>query len=140
MPNIADCRLETAAATFLEAVLGILKCKSTRVIYTTSVNIDHDIVRYIFRNKGAAAPDGFMLYEKDDVCRLCLPSFWYYYFDELGQGVAIDFPVKLKTKLTFHSKRFVLNNSSSLVEGPLIPLEKIIVVINRRAFSQDKLT
>ena len=110
------------------------------VSYTTSVNIDHDIVRYIFRNKGAAAPDGFMLYEKDDFCRLCLPSFWYYYFDELGQGVAIDFPVKLKTKLTFHSKRFVLNNSSSLVEGPLIPLEKIIVVINRRAFSQDKLT
>ena len=46
---IADCRLETAAATFVEAILGLLKCKSTCISYTASINVDHDIVRYIFR-------------------------------------------------------------------------------------------
>ena len=140
MPNIADCRLEAAATTLVEAVLGILKCKSTRVSYTTSINIDHDIVRYIFRNKGTIAPDGFMLYEKEDFSRLCLPPFWYYYFDELGQGVSINFPVKLKTKLAFHSKRFVVNNGGSLEKGPLIATEKVIVVIIRKACSHNIIT
>ena len=48
LPNITDYRLETAAATFVEAILGILKCKSTHISFTASINVDHDIVRYIF--------------------------------------------------------------------------------------------
>ena len=62
-------------ATFVEAILGLLKCKSTRISFTAPINVDHDIVRYIFRNKGIIGPDNYMLYEKDNFCRLCLPPF-----------------------------------------------------------------
>ena len=43
--NITDYRLETAAATFVEAILGLLKCKSTHINFTACINVDHDIVR-----------------------------------------------------------------------------------------------
>lgn len=81
-----------------------------------------------------------MLYEKDNFCRLCLPPFWWYYFDEFGQGVAIDFPLKLKTTLAFHSKPFIANKGGSLRKGPLIPSEKVIVFINWKACSQNIIT
>ena len=139
-PTIEGWRLEAAAAAFVEAVLGILKCKSVRVSFNTCISIDHDIVRYIFKNKGSIAPDGFNLYTKEDFSRFCLPPFWYYYFDELGEGVSVDFPVKLKTKLGFHSKRFIVNNFGSIKKGPLIPSEKVSVVIIRKACSKNTIT
>ena len=86
--------------------------------------VDHDIVRYIFKNNRSIAPDGFNLYVKEDFSRFCLPPFWYY-FDELCEGVSVDFPVKLKTKLGFHSKRFIVNYFGSLEKGPLIPSESL---------------
>ena len=110
-PNITDVRLEAAATTFVEAVLAILKC---RVNYSTKVSIDHDIIRFVFRNKGTSATDGYLLYEKDDFSRFCLPPFWYYYLDELGQGISVNFPIKLKSKLAFDSKRFVVNSKGTL--------------------------
>ncbi|RMX58530.1 hypothetical protein pdam_00023466, partial [Pocillopora damicornis] len=55
-------------ATFVEAILGLLKCKSTRISFTASINVDHDIVRYIFRNKSIIGPNNYMLYEKDNFC------------------------------------------------------------------------
>ena len=64
--------------------------------------------------------------KRTNFCRLCLPPFWWYYFDEFGQGVAIDFPLKLKTTLAFHSKPFIANKGGSLRKGPLIPSEKLL--------------
>jgi hypothetical protein len=51
-----------------------------------------------------------MLYEKDDFERFELPFYWYYYLDELGQGIMLKFPLKIKTKLSFAQKRFIVNN------------------------------
>ena len=36
-----------------------------------------------------------MLYEKDDFSRLELPSYWWYYLTDFGEGIAVDFPIKL---------------------------------------------
>ena len=64
----------------------------------------------------------------------------WYYFDEFGQGVAIDFPFKIKTKLAFHFKCFIANKGGSLRKGPLILSEKVIVIINQKACSQNIIT
>ena len=64
----------------------------------------------------------------------------YYYIDELGHDVSVDFPVKAKTKLPFHPKRFVVNNGGSTEKGPLIPTENVIVVVNRKACSHNIIT
>ena len=40
-PTREGWRLEAAAAAFVEAVLGILKCKSVCVSFNTYISIDH---------------------------------------------------------------------------------------------------
>ncbi|CAH3147372.1 unnamed protein product [Pocillopora meandrina] len=50
--HLGQIHQSNTTATFVEAILGLLKCKSTRISFTASIHVDHDIVRYIFRNKG----------------------------------------------------------------------------------------
>ena len=88
---------ERASVLFLEGVLGILKRKCHRVQFNATIDVDHDIVCHVFQGKGQESPDGkFMLYEKDDFERFELPFYWYYYLDELGQGIMLKFPLKIK--------------------------------------------
>lgn len=54
--------------------------------------------------------------------------------------MSVDFPVKLKTKLRFHSKRLIVNNFGSLKKAPLVPSEKVSVVIMRKACSKNTIT
>ena len=133
-PNIDENQLEVASATFLEALLSILKCKSIRMQHSITVSLDHDIIRFVFGNNGTPSEDKFIVYENDDFSRLCLPPFWHYYF-ELGQGVQVDFPVKLKTQLSFKSKRYFIKECGTLEKRPFIPYEKVCLVSNRKACS-----
>ena len=136
-PTISSDRLERAAVIFSEAVHSLLKSKSVRLRFTETVYIDHDIIRCVFKNKGRASPnDKFMLYDKEDFGNFGLPQFWNYYFDALGQGVKVLFPMKIRMKLGFTSARFVVNENGVLDKAPLTPLEKVVIVINRRACSQ----
>ena len=101
-------RVQSASASFLEGILSILKSNAVKVIYSTEIRIDHDILRYVLNGKGKRAADGVrMVYEKNDFARFELPYYWYYCLNQLGQGIAADFPVKLKTVLTNSKKKNV---------------------------------
>ena len=132
-PRISSERLEAAAV--IEAILGLLKCKAVRATYSTEILLDHDI-RYLFRGRGKLLGDRIsLLYEKEDFSRLCLPPFWYYYLNQLGQGVAVKFPIKLKSVLKISRKRFIVSNGA-LVQATMSPIEKLIITINRKACDQ----
>ena len=135
-PRISSERLEAAAVNFTEAILGLLKCKAVRATYSTEILLDHDIIRYLFRGRGKLSGDRIsLLYEKEDFTRLCLPPFWYYYLNQLGQGVAVNFPIKLKSVLKMSRKRFIVS-SGALVQATMSPIEKLIITINRKACDQ----
>ena len=36
-----------------------------------------------------------MLSEKDNFFSLELPPYWWYYLNDFGEGIAVDFPIKL---------------------------------------------
>ena len=137
---IAQDRLEKAAATFSEAVLGLLKRKSTCLQLSANIHIDHDIMRYVLNNKGQMSPDNkFMLHNRDDFIKLGLPCFWDYYLDELGQGQKVIFPIKLRLKLGYSSKRFVIDGRQTLTKAQAIPMQMVMIFIIRRACTQDAL-
>ena len=72
-------RLQSASVAFLEGILSILKSNAVKVLYSTEIRMDHDIVRYVFKGKGKRAEDGVsILYEKNDFTRFELPPYWYY--------------------------------------------------------------
>ena len=124
----------------MEAVLSVLKCKAVKVTYSAVASIDHDVMRYVFKNKGIVAADGkCMFYEKDDFSRFILPKYWYYYLSELGIGIAVDFPIKLKTVLGYSFKRFILDSDKKLVGAPKFPTEKAVLFINRKACNENNI-
>lgn len=104
-----------------------------KATYSAEIPVDHDILRYIFRGRGTLSGDGIsMVYEITDFRRFCLPSYWYYYLNELGQGIAVSFPLKLKPVLKFSKKRFIFSNGK-LKQAPMSPVENVIITVNRRA-------
>ena len=79
-----------------------------------------------------------MLYDKGDFSRLKLPPYWYYYLNELGQGIAVDFPLKLKTILTY-SKKGYMSSSSQIKLAPNFPVEKVVIYVKRKACDSKNL-
>ena len=59
-------------------------------------------------------------------CRLELLTYWWYYLNELGEGIAVDFPTKLKTSLT-HSKKYFMSCSGQIKLVPNFPVEKVVI-------------
>lgn len=99
-----------------------------KATYSAEIPVDHDILRYIFRGRGTLSGDGIsMVYEITDFSRFCLPSYWYYYLNELGQGIAVSFHLKLKPVLNF------IFSNGKLKQAPMSPVENVIITVNRRA-------
>ena len=107
-----------------------------KATYSTEILLGHDITRYVFGGRGKLSGDGIsMLCEKEDFVRPCLPLFWHYYLNQLGQGVAVNFPVKLKSMLKMSRNRLIVSNGE-LGQAPMSPVEKCIITINRKAYDQ----
>ena len=73
-----------------------------------------------------------MLYELTDFSRFCLPSYWHYYLNELGQGIVVHFPLKLKQVLKFSKKRLICSNGV-LKQAHVSPVENVLITVNMRA-------
>lgn len=132
-------RVQSASASFLEGILSILKSNAVKVIYSAEITIDHDVLRYILNGKGKRAADGVsMFYEKNDFARFELPHYWYYCLNELGQGIAVDFPVKLKNVLTNLKKRFI-SCSGQVKLAQTFPVENVVIYVNRKACDGGKI-
>ncbi|XP_032221228.2 uncharacterized protein LOC125564402 [Nematostella vectensis] len=138
-PVITPERLENASALFLEGITSILKSKAVKAVHSTEIRIDHDIVRYIFKGCGKLAADKkSMFYEKSDFKRFGLPVYWYYCLDEHGQGITVDFPIKIKTVLSY-TKAYYIVSCGKLEKSPTSPVEKIVITLNRKACDQHNL-
>lgn len=116
-------RLCEAGRQFYAGTMGALKGKSLASIY---VQVDLDIWRYVSCNKGTNSQHhGHKLYGKEDFSRFStLPQNWWYYFNEHGEGHAINFPIKIKPVLNWTPAHYVWQQNK-LVPGPRTPLEKL---------------
>ena len=97
-------------------ILGLLKCKLHRVLFTATVEIDNDILRFVSQEKGRISPDGkFMLYNKDDFNSFALPQYWYYCWHYIEISFVFRngfFTIRISGINKFRTKdfRFVLLN------------------------------
>jgi hypothetical protein len=116
-PEIDGKRLEAVAIKFLNAVKRHLKCKTLDPKFT--IEFDHDIFRYIFRDKGLPSSlPGATLLAKNDFERMMLPCSWHYTLNKHGEGHSIEFPVRAKPVLKRSTMDYVINNSGVLVQAP----------------------
>ena len=111
-----------------------LHCLSSVVLYDTATKKCLDVWRYISYRKGTASQHrGHVLYSKHDFARLTtLPEYWWYYLNQHGEGVAVDFPIKIKPVLTWSPVQHV-KKAGKLVKASQFPIEKLCVTVVKRA-------
>jgi hypothetical protein len=136
--DIDGKRLEAVALKFLNAVKRHLKCKTLDPKF--SIEFDHDIYQYIFRDKGLPSNlPGATLFSKNDFERMMLPFSWHYSLNKYGEGHSIEFPVRAKPVLKRSTKDYVLNNSGVLVQAPTYLFEMVNFYITKDPYSKESL-
>ena len=114
------------------ALLEHLKSKSTLPI---TFCFRHDVFNFLFKDRGTKSNDrGHRLLEKRDFDRCHFPENWYQLIDGIGDGLQIDFPVKVRLFLSWGPK------SHTLVGNSIRPLpryrpEKLSLSFCKAAFS-----
>ena len=90
-----------------------LKSKS---VLPTVITFRHDVFNYFFNGKGEKGNKrGFILLNKEDFQICCFADHWDRVVDSIGDGVKIDFPIKLRPFLSWSPKKH------HLVGGIVVP-------------------
>ena len=99
-----------------------------------------DVWRFVTCGKGVASEHcGNHLFEKDDLARFkYLPEDWWYYLNQDGEGVAVDFPLKARPVLSWSPQKFT-QKDGKLVKAPRFPIEKVCLTIIRRACNAENI-
>lgn len=114
------------------AVLEHLKSKSS---LPTTIPFRHDVFNYLFKDRGYKSNDrGYILLEKRDFDRCRFPSNWHQLVDVIGDGVQIDFPVKVRLFLSWSPKNHTLAGKT-IQPLPRYCLEKLSLVFCKIACS-----
>lgn len=118
-------------------MLRSLKGKSSTPVY---VQIDIDVQRYLWRDRGVVSEHpGYKLYNKVDFfCFTTLPESWWYYLDLHRQGKSVDFPLKMKSLLSWTQIQYTKDNGM-LKQAPQAPVEKVIIHFCKKACNITKL-
>ena len=104
-PQPSSESVDEVAVKFISAIKGKLRSKSMDPIFT--INMDHDISRYLFSGKGSPSNvSGAVLLEKNDFERMpLLTESWWYCLNRIGEGREVDFPLRAKPILRKFSQQ-----------------------------------
>lgn len=79
---------------------GIQEHLKSRSILPSIILLRHDVYRYFFSDKGTTCDErGCVLLERKDFVKCYLPNYWDRIIDHIGDGVHVDFPIKLHAYL-----------------------------------------
>ena len=115
---------------------AILENIASRSVSPTIVPFRHDVFQYLFKDKGKASKDhGYILFEKKDFERCSFPREWDTLVDNLGDGLKIDFPVKVRLFVSRSPKNHTINKEKKIIPLPRYYVEKLSVNCKKEAFS-----
>ncbi|CAB3981177.1 Hypothetical predicted protein [Paramuricea clavata] len=112
-------------------ILSCLKRKGPQ--QRISIDFRHDVYKFLFVGKGKQAEQrGYILFEENDFSKCRLPKYWNCLFDQHGDGIKINFPVKMRHFLARSRKSFV--RKGGRMEVPCALTEKISLTFVKVAF------
>jgi hypothetical protein len=91
------------------------------------------------QERKASKHQGHTLLAKEDFSRLkYLSSHWWYYMSDNGEGMAVDFPLKIKPLLSWSPAHSYVNKGT-VCKALRFPLEKICVTLVKKPCNVDNL-
>ena len=123
-PIISEEEIQDASEALHCGILEHLKSKS---ILPTVIAFKHAHFNFLFKNKGQKSNDsGYILLERADFQRCRFPDQWNMIIDRIGDGVKIDFPVKVRLFLSWSPRTHTLTGES-IVPIPQYRPEKLSI-------------
>lgn len=114
---------------------GILEHLKSRSILPTTIPLRHDVFNYFFKDKETKCNErGCILLGKSDFDLCCFPNNWDRIIDQIGDGVCIDFPVKIRAYLGWGPKNHTLDGNT-ILPLPRYRPEKISISFCKEACS-----
>lgn len=114
---------------------GLLEQLKSRSVLPTVIPFRHDVFEYFFGGKGEKSNErGAILLNEGDFDACDLPKDWDNVVDHIGDGLRIDFPVKIRPFLSWSPKTHALVGGT-IVPSPRYRPEKISISICKTAFS-----
>jgi len=101
------------------------------------IAFQHDCFRKLFHGKGRTSRDKKAIMLHKNAFSECLdyfPQCWYQCLDKNGDGVEIEFPIRLQLHFSWSPKRRTCQNGV-LTETRRMPLEKLSIDFLRKPFS-----
>ncbi len=94
---------------------GILCLLRSKAICNGYIELDHDCWCYVIQGKGIPSEHrGHYLYERRDFGRLpILPSDWWYYLNQHGEGKKVDFPIKVKPVIGWSTRKHIFDGKKN---------------------------
>ena len=93
-PKMTTEEIRAASEALHCGILDHLKSKSS---LPTVIAFKHANFNFLFRHRGCKSNDsGAIVLERDNFKRCHFPNSWYMTIDRIGDGVKIDFPVKVR--------------------------------------------
>ncbi|CAG2214311.1 DUOXA1 [Mytilus edulis] len=121
--NINPHRLNSAAKTFEDIIQNRLKPGNR--CHSVSSRFDLDVYRYCFQTD-----ETVLLNLADDFSRLPLTESWNYRINSNGQGLTIDFPIRLSPRL--HFRKIFVRTEDGSVFTKMLPIETVKIIIPTR--------
>lgn len=66
-----------------------------------SLDMPTDVFRFLFAEKGICDVRGYKEYSREDFDNKYFTGEWYVNYDEHGDGCAIEFPIRMKSFVTW---------------------------------------
>ena len=115
--------------------IGILEQLKSKSQFPTVIAFNHTYFNFLFKDKGRKSNDsGYILFEKQDFIRCHFPNGWHRLIDSIGDGVQIDFPVKVRLFLSWSPKTHSLTGES-ITPCPRYRPEKLSISFCKAACS-----
>ena len=115
--------------------IGILEQLKSKSQLPTVIAFNHTYFNFLFKDKGRKSNDsGNILLEKQDFIRCHFPNGWHRLIDSIGDGVQIDFPVKVRLFLSWSPKTHSLTGES-ITPCPRYRPEKLSISFCKAACS-----
>lgn len=125
-PDICEVKLAVYGKCFEDSIQSRLSSTHSRVV----VPFPTDVYRYLFGSKTD------FLASKEDFTKLSLSHIWYFKLNCHGQGVQLNFPIRISSSV--FEKTVYLPDSNKIVKKK-VPVEKLIAVCDTCVCSIDSL-
>ena len=115
---------------------GIERLKKSKFIpYLCKHRAGYMAICDLWKRKSFRTTRKLYLFEQNDLARLkYLPEDWWYFLNQHGEGLAVDFPLKARPILSWSSDKYV-KKDGQLVKAKKFPTEKICITVVRKAYS-----